>query len=66
MIKQVVTTLKMLPVVEAVSIPFFPQFFVDGGDFRPNDVLTEAAVDMLREIEGAALAFASREREGDR
>ena len=35
MLKQVVTTLKMTPVAEAVSIPFVAQFINDDGRVRP-------------------------------
>lgn len=48
-IKQVVTTLKMMPMNEAVSIPFVAQFMKDGA-FQPNDVLEQAAVAMLDEL----------------
>lgn len=48
-IKQVVTTLKMMPMNEAVSIPFVAQFMKDGA-FHPNDVLEQAAVAMLDEL----------------
>ena len=55
-LKSVLTTLKMVPVVEAVNIPFFAQFLTDG-EFRPNDV-TEAAADaMLDELAGYAEAL---------
>ncbi|MBE3590056.1 MAG: NAD(P)H-dependent oxidoreductase [Firmicutes bacterium] len=48
-IKQIVTTLKMMPMNEAVSIPFVAQFIKDG-EFHPNDVLEQAAVAMLDEL----------------
>jgi NAD(P)H-dependent FMN reductase len=50
MIKQVVTTLRLTPVYEAVSIPFVKQFLDDEGTIRPNDVMTEAAAAMLDEL----------------
>lgn len=49
MIKQVVTTLKMVPVPEAVSIPFVQQFLADGV-LHPNDVMEQAATAMLDEL----------------
>jgi len=49
MIKQVVTTLKMMPVVEAVSIPFVPQFLQDG-HIEPNEAMNVAAGAMLAEL----------------
>ncbi len=50
MIKLVVTTLKMVPLFEAVSIPFVQQFLDDERRFRPTDVMDEAATAMLDEI----------------
>jgi NAD(P)H-dependent FMN reductase len=48
-ITHVVTTLKMIPVVETVSIPFVQQFIVDG-EVVPNDVMKAAAKMMLDEL----------------
>lgn len=48
-LKQVVSALKMLPVTEAVNIPFVAQF-IDDGELRPNDVMQQAAVAMLDEL----------------
>ncbi|GII42487.1 NADPH-dependent FMN reductase [Planotetraspora phitsanulokensis] len=50
MIKQVVTTLKMTPLFEAVSIPFVHQFLDDGNKLVPNDVMTGAAKAMFDEL----------------
>jgi NAD(P)H-dependent FMN reductase len=55
-LKQVITTLKMLPVVEAVSIPFHPQFIADDGRVQANEIMEHAADTMLDElvrVEGA-------------
>jgi NAD(P)H-dependent FMN reductase len=49
-LKQVVTAVRMLPVVEAVNIPFFQQYLRDG-ELRPNDVMSTAATAMLDELE---------------
>lgn len=49
MLKQVVTTLKMMPVPEAVSIPFFPDFIEDGV-FAPDEVAEQAADAMYDEL----------------
>ncbi len=49
MIKQVLTTLKMTPLFEAVSIPFVASFMEDG-KFVPNDVLEQGAESMLAEL----------------
>jgi NAD(P)H-dependent FMN reductase len=51
MAKQVMTVLRMTPAVEAVAIPFIQQFLDDAGDFHANDVLEQAAVAMLDELE---------------
>jgi NAD(P)H-dependent FMN reductase len=55
-LKQIVTTLKLLPVVEAVSIPFHPQFIGEDRRLQPNDIMERAAAAMLDElvrVEGA-------------
>jgi NAD(P)H-dependent FMN reductase len=49
-LKQVVTTLKMVPLVEAVSIPFHPQFIDEDGVVQANDVMEQAAAAMLAEL----------------
>lgn len=50
MLKQVVTTLKITPIVEAVSIPFVAQFISDDGVLQPNEIMTDSAAAMLDEI----------------
>ena len=50
MIKQVVTTVRMMPLPEAVPIPFVRQFVGEDGQFRPNSVLETAADAMLQEL----------------
>jgi NAD(P)H-dependent FMN reductase len=50
MIKQVVTTLKMVPLFEAVSIPFVTQFVDDEGQIVPNETMTASATAMLDEL----------------
>jgi NAD(P)H-dependent FMN reductase len=50
MLKQVVTALKMVPLVEAVPIPFFAQFFDDEDQFRPNEGLETSLTAMLNEM----------------
>jgi NAD(P)H-dependent FMN reductase len=50
MIKQVVTTLRMTPVFEAVSIPFAAQFLGDEGEIEANEVMEKAADAMLVEL----------------
>jgi NAD(P)H-dependent FMN reductase len=50
MIKQVVTTLKMYPLPEAVSIPFVERLLGDDGVIAPNAVMDEALTVMLDEL----------------
>ncbi|MET8144932.1 NAD(P)H-dependent oxidoreductase [Sphaerisporangium sp. NPDC005288] len=50
MIKQVVTTLKMTPVVEAVAIPFVQQFVGEDGSLSPNDLMVSSAKAMFDEL----------------
>jgi NAD(P)H-dependent FMN reductase len=51
MTKQIVTTLKMMPVLEAVHIPFFAQHLdARTGTFRPPEISDEAASAMLDEL----------------
>ena len=58
MVKQVVTTLKLTPLPEAVTIPFVAQFIDDEGDFAPNETIEQSAKSMLDELVrvGGALA----------
>lgn len=50
-LKQVVTTLKMMPLVESVAIPFFTKFIDDKGVFNPDETLNKGAETMLKELE---------------
>jgi NAD(P)H-dependent FMN reductase len=50
MAKQVVTTLKMTPLFEAVSIPFVRQFLDDEERLQANEVMEHAALAMLDEL----------------
>jgi NAD(P)H-dependent FMN reductase len=50
MLKQVLTTLKVTPVVEAVSIPFVSQFIDEDENVVPNDVMTASAKAMFDEL----------------
>lgn len=50
MLKQVVTTLKMMPMNEAVSIPFVAQFLGEDGRIHPNETMDAAADTMLNEL----------------
>ena len=59
MIKQVLTTLKMMPVPEAVQIPFVAQFLDDDRAIRPNTVMEAASTAMLDELARWTDALAS-------
>jgi NAD(P)H-dependent FMN reductase len=50
MLKQVVTTLKIMPVPEAVNVPFFWQNLTAEGAFAPDAATTSMAADMLSEL----------------
>lgn len=50
MTKQIVTTLKMMPMVEAVNIPFFPNHIDDTGAFVATEIHEKSATDMLQEL----------------
>jgi NAD(P)H-dependent FMN reductase len=49
-LKQVVTTLRMLPVADSVNIPFVAQFLDASGTLRPNAIMEQAAGTMLDEL----------------
>jgi NAD(P)H-dependent FMN reductase len=50
MLKQVVTTLKMHPLFEAVSIPFVMQFLDADRVLQPNEIMETSATAMLDEL----------------
>jgi NAD(P)H-dependent FMN reductase len=50
MIKQVVTTVKMTPLPEAVSIPFVHSMINEDDQLAPNDVMVAAAKAMFDEL----------------
>ena len=49
-LKQVVTALRMLPLTDAVNIPFRTQFLDDDGRVQANEVMEQAADVMLDEL----------------
>ena len=57
MIKQVVTALKMVPLTEAVHIPFVRQFVNEDGKFLPNAELEAGADAMLAELQRWTVAL---------
>jgi NAD(P)H-dependent FMN reductase len=56
MLKQVVTTLKMTPLPEAVSIPFVAQFLDDDRVVQANETMEQAARAVLDELARVAPA----------
>lgn len=50
MTKNIVTTLKMMPMLEAVHIPFFSQFIDEAGEFAAGEGHEKAAAGMLTEL----------------
>jgi NAD(P)H-dependent FMN reductase len=50
MLKGVLTSLRMIPLVETVATPFFEQFINEQGAFVPNPISEQAAHDMLNEL----------------
>jgi NAD(P)H-dependent FMN reductase len=49
-LKQVVAALRLVTIVEAISIPIVRQFLDDQGALSPNEVIVEAADAMLAEL----------------
>jgi NAD(P)H-dependent FMN reductase len=60
MLKQVVTTLRMLPVFEAVNIPFHAQLIDEEGRLHANDIMEQAAEAMLDELVRAEAMLRAR------
>jgi NAD(P)H-dependent FMN reductase len=50
MLKQVITTLKVVPMVEAVSIPMVREFIDEDGRLKPNEIMESAATVMFDEL----------------
>jgi NAD(P)H-dependent FMN reductase len=50
MLKQVLTTLKIMPVFEAVNIPFVREYLDEDGRFKPTEVMEASATAMLGEL----------------
>lgn len=58
MAKQIVTTLKMVPLPEAVSVPFVTRLIDDDGSFVPDELIDQAADRMLDELLAVSEALA--------
>jgi NAD(P)H-dependent FMN reductase len=50
MLKQIVTTLKIVPITEAVSVPFFPQFIDADGKLTSNQQMEAGAAGLFAEL----------------
>ena len=50
MLKQVLTALKIMPVPEAVNIPFVREFLDEDGRFKPTEAMDASATAMLDEL----------------
>jgi NAD(P)H-dependent FMN reductase len=64
-LKQVVTTLKMLPVFESVNIPFHTQFIDEEGVVQANDIMLQAASGMLDELARTEAALRTLREDGE-
>jgi NAD(P)H-dependent FMN reductase len=49
-LQQVVTAVRLMPVIEQVNIPFYQQFIDDDGVVQANDVMVQAADAMLDQL----------------
>jgi hypothetical protein len=58
MLKQVVTTLKMTPLFEAVTITYVARFIDDEGEFVPDETLEQSVKPMLDELVWVSQALA--------
>ncbi len=55
--KQLVTTLKMMPMVEGVAVPMVATMLDEAKTFKPNDLITLSAKQMLDELHKWAQAL---------
>ena len=51
LLKPIVTTLNMMPIVESVNIPFFAEYMDDNGNFISSERFDKAAEAMLNKME---------------
>ena len=56
-LKAVVQSVQMFAVAGAVNIPFVPQFLTDDGRIEGNEIMTQAAAEMLDELARVAGAL---------
>ncbi len=57
MLKQVVTTLSMMPLVESIAIPFFTKYINETGHFHADETLEKSAAVLLKELDRWATAL---------
>lgn len=50
MLKQVLSTLHMVPLTDGVVIPFFAKSINDQGKFQPEDIVTKSATAMFSDL----------------
>jgi NAD(P)H-dependent FMN reductase len=50
MLKQVLSALKIVPIAEAVNIPFVHQHVDESGRFKPTEIMEDSATAMLTEL----------------
>lgn len=50
MLKQIVTAVKMMPMLESVNIPFFIKYIDEQGIFHPTEEMEKSAEAMLKEL----------------
>ncbi len=49
-LKQVITAMKMVPIVEAVNIPFFTKYIDEQNKFNADEIIQKSAEGMLKEL----------------
>jgi NAD(P)H-dependent FMN reductase len=65
LLKPVLSAVKVVPVTEAVNVPFVQQFIGDDGTFQPTEILETAATAMLDELARWSTALATlRQQDG--
>ena len=65
MLKPVVTVLKMVPMVDAIPIPFVAQLVDDQGELQATESMGRAATAMLNELQRWETALRPLRRRGD-
>jgi NAD(P)H-dependent FMN reductase len=64
MMKEVLTTLSMMPLTEAVSLPMFTQFINDKGELTPNETMTKSVETMLKALHQWGTALKTMRNKG--